>query len=62
MQVIFWTYVKILHEEANQQMSVISQASSALNLCRATKEFFGSAEQVNQGSNYILKYSLLCIG
>ena len=35
-----------LQEEAAKQMPVIQQASQALNLCRSTKEFFGSAEQV----------------
>ena len=35
-----------LQEEAAKQMPVIQQASQALNLCRSTKEFFGSSEQV----------------
>jgi len=42
-----------LQEEAGSQMPVIQQASSALNLCRATKEFFGSSEQV-EGERLLL--------
>jgi actin-binding protein anillin len=45
--------IRRLEEEAAQQMPVIQQASSALNLCRATKEFFGSAEQV-EGERLLL--------
>jgi len=42
-----------LQEEAGSQMPVIQQASSALNLCRSTKEFFGSSEQV-EGERLLL--------
>ena len=42
-----------LQEEAATQMPVIQQASSALTLCRSTKEFFGSAEQV-EGERLLL--------
>jgi len=42
-----------LQEEAAGQMPVIQQASSALNLCRSTKEFFGSSEQV-EGERLLL--------
>jgi len=42
-----------LQEDAGSQMPVIQQASSALNLCRATKEFFGSSEQV-EGERLLL--------
>ena len=41
-----------LQDEANSQMSVISQASRALNLCRSTKEFYGSSEQVSDVIGY----------
>jgi len=42
-----------LQEDAGSQMPVIQQASSALTLCRATKEFFGSSEQV-EGERLLL--------
>jgi len=45
--------IKVLQDDANSQMSVISQASQALNLCRSTKEFYGSAEQV-EGERLLL--------
>ena len=38
---------QILQSEGESQMSIITQASNALSLCRSTKEFYGSAEQVN---------------
>uniref|UniRef100_T1IYG8 PH domain-containing protein n=1 Tax=Strigamia maritima TaxID=126957 RepID=T1IYG8_STRMM len=38
--------IRILQEEVHAQQSVISQSSQALNLCRASAEFFGSTEQV----------------
>ena len=42
-----------LQEEANNQLPVIQQASSAVNLCRSTNEFFGSIEQV-EGEKLLL--------
>ena len=42
-----------LQEEANNQLPVIQQASSAVNLCRSTNEFFGSVEQV-EGEKLLL--------
>ena len=42
-----------LQEEANNQLPVIQQASSAVNLCRSTSEFFGSIEQV-EGEKLLL--------
>jgi len=45
-----------LQEEAAKQMPVIQQASQALNLCRSTKEFFGSSEQV-EGERLLLEAS-----
>jgi len=45
--------IHLLQEEAASQMPVIQQASSALNLCRSTKEFFGSSEQV-EGERLLL--------
>lgn len=42
-----------LQEEASNQLPVIQQASSAVNLCRSTNEFFGSAEQV-EGERLLL--------
>ena len=38
--------IERLKLEADTQMPKIQQTSHALNLCRATKEFFGSSEQV----------------
>ena len=38
--------IQRLKLEADTQMPKIQQTSQALNLCRATKEFFGSSEQV----------------
>ena len=42
-----------LQEEAANQLPVIQQASSAVNLCRSTNEFFGSSEQV-EGERLLL--------
>ena len=42
-----------LQEEAASQLPVIQQASSAVNLCRSTNEFFGSSEQV-EGERLLL--------
>merc|ERR1719322_852774 len=42
-----------LQEEASSQLPVIQQASSAVNLCRSTNEFFGSSEQV-EGERLLL--------
>ena len=44
---MFFYLLQRLQDEANSQMSVISQASRALNLCRSTQEFYGSSEQVS---------------
>jgi actin-binding protein anillin len=46
--------IKILQSEAESQMSIITQASNALSLCRSTKEFYGSAEQV-EGERLLLE-------
>eukprot|EP00088_Acartia_fossae_P057216 TRINITY_DN6673_c0_g1_i1.p1 TRINITY_DN6673_c0_g1~~TRINITY_DN6673_c0_g1_i1.p1 ORF type:complete len:863 (-),score=259.31 TRINITY_DN6673_c0_g1_i1:875-3226(-) len=46
--------IKVLQNEAESQMSIITQASNALNLCRSTKEFYGSAEQV-EGERLLLE-------
>jgi hypothetical protein len=47
---------QILQSEGESQMSIITQASNALSLCRSTKEFYGSAEQVNNSSNKLRWY------
>jgi len=46
--------IKILQNEAESQMSIITQSSNALALCRQTKEFYGSAEQV-EGERLLLE-------
>lgn len=45
--------VKALFEEVNKQITLIGQASQALNLCNATIEFSGSREQV-EGERLLL--------
>ncbi|KAK3917217.1 Anillin [Frankliniella fusca] len=45
--------VRNLLDEVSKQQTVISQASQALNLCNATVEFSGSAEQV-EGERLLL--------
>lgn len=45
--------VRNLLEEVTKQQTMISQASQALNLCNATIEFSGSAEQV-EGERLLL--------
>lgn len=45
--------IKGLQEEVSAQQTIISQTSRALNLCRSTAEFFGSAEQV-EGERLLL--------
>ncbi|XP_026272727.1 anillin isoform X2 [Frankliniella occidentalis] len=45
--------VRNLLDEVSRQQTVISQASQALNLCNATVEFSGSAEQV-EGERLLL--------
>ena len=42
-----------LQEEAANQLPIIQQTSSAVNLCRSTNEFFGSIEQV-EGEKLLL--------
>ena len=48
-------FFQILQSEGESQMSIITQASNALSLCRSTKEFYGSAEQVNNSSTVYTK-------
>ncbi|KAG1699325.1 Anillin [Nymphon striatum] len=42
-----------LQGEINAQQTIISQTSQALNLCRATSEFYGSSEQI-EGERLLL--------
>ena len=46
MVVAFHVKIRLMEEQVKKQQTVISQASQALNLCRATIEFSNSAEQV----------------
>lgn len=42
-----------LQGSVNAQQTIISQSSQALNLCRATTEFYGSTEQI-EGERLLL--------
>jgi actin-binding protein anillin len=46
MVVAIHVKIRLMEEQVKKQQTVISQASQALNLCRATIEFSNSAEQV----------------
>ena len=52
--------VRSLLDDVSKQQTIISQASQALNLCNATVEFSGSAEQV-EGERLLLLASKCCV-